>query len=67
MRFSNVAVTVTSSPGCRKVAVRPQLGDLTWAEGDYPTPLGPIHIRVEKTESGLKTDVRAPEGVEIVR
>ena len=55
------------SPGCRKVAVRPQLGDLTWAEGDYPTPLGPIHIRVEKTESGLKTDVRAPEGVEIVR
>ncbi|MFQ9800205.1 MAG: alpha-L-rhamnosidase C-terminal domain-containing protein [Clostridia bacterium] len=35
-------------PGCRKVAIRPQLGDLQWVEGAYPTPYGNIWIRHEK-------------------
>ncbi len=54
--------------GCRKVAVKPDLGDLAWAEGGYPTPLGVIRVRHEKGADGkIKTTVTAPEGVEIVR
>lgn len=53
-------------PGCAKVAIRPNLGDLEWAEGTYPTPKGAIKIRVERTESGVNTVVDAPEGIEIV-
>lgn len=53
-------------PGCKKIAVHPRLGDLEWAEGDYPTPYGSVHIRCEKTTNGLQTTVSAPNGVEIV-
>ena len=54
-------------PGCAKVAVKPNLGGLDWAEGTYPTPKGLIRVRCEQTESGVKTTVSAPDGVEIVR
>ncbi len=53
-------------PGCTKVAVKPDLGDLTWAEGTYPTPKGLIRVRCEKTETGIKTTISAPDGVEII-
>ncbi len=50
-------------PGCRKVAVRPQLGNLAWAKGTYPTPYGDITVSV--TKDGVTID--APAEVEIVR
>ena len=53
-------------PGCTKVAIKPTLGDLEWAEGTYPTPKGAIRIRVERTENGVKKTVEAPEGVAVV-
>lgn len=53
-------------PGCAKVAVRPNLGDLEWAEGTYPTPKGVIRVRCERTEDGVKTTIEAPDGVEVV-
>ena len=30
------------APGCTRLLVSPQLGDLTWAEGAFPTPRGPV-------------------------
>lgn len=53
-------------PGCKKIAIRPDLGELEWAEGDYPTPFGALHIRHEKMEDGILTTYEAPQGVEIV-
>ena len=53
-------------PGCAKVAVKPELGGLDWAEGTYPTPKGVIRVRCEKTEGGVKTVIDAPEGIEVV-
>ena len=54
-------------PGCAKVSVKPNLGGLSWAEGTYPTPKGLIRVRCEQTDSGVRTTVSAPEGIEIVR
>jgi alpha-L-rhamnosidase len=54
--------------GCRKVSVKPELGDLQWAEGSFPTPLGVIKVRHEKGADGkIKSTIKAPDGVEIVR
>ena len=50
-------------PGCRRVAVKPQLGDLEWAKGTYPTPYGDITVSV--TKEGVEID--APAEIEIVR
>ena len=52
-------------PGCKKVKITPHLGDLDWVEGTYPTPLGEIHIRAEKTAEGTRVCINAPEGVAV--
>ncbi len=55
-------------PGCRKVLIAPNLGDLKWAEGTYPTPLGVISIRHEKNADGkIQSSISAPTGIEIVQ
>jgi alpha-L-rhamnosidase len=55
-------------PGCRTVRVAPFLGDLQWAEGSFPTPLGVITVRHERqTDGNVKTDISKPDGVQIVR
>jgi hypothetical protein len=51
-------------PGCKRVRVIPQLGNLKWAEGKYPTPLGPIHVRHERKSDGtISSQVDAPQGI----
>jgi alpha-L-rhamnosidase len=55
-------------PGCRRVRIAPHLGDLKWAEGTYPTPLGPISVRHERqTDGTIQSDIRAPQGVTVDR
>lgn len=55
-------------PGCKTVAIEPHLGDLEWAEGTFPTPMGVIKIRHDKQKDGtVKSAIDAPEGVTIQR
>jgi hypothetical protein len=55
-------------PGMTKVRIEPRLGHLQWAEGTYPTPKGPIHVRHEKQGDGsIKSDISLPPGVIRVR
>jgi len=56
-----------AEPGCRKLAIRPQLGDLEWAEGSFPTPFGPVKVGHRRRADGTtETEVDAPDGIEIV-
>lgn len=53
-----------AAPGFAEVYVRPQLGNLAWAEGSYPTPKGIIKVRHERRPDGtIKTDLVLPPGV----
>lgn len=55
-------------PGCKKVRICPDLGDLDFAEGTYPTPYGVIRVRHEKDAAGkIVSEIDAPAEVEIVR
>jgi len=53
--------------GCKTIDVKPNLGDLEWAEGAMALPGGyRIEVRVERTSSGsLRTRINAPEGVKL--
>jgi hypothetical protein len=51
------------SPGGSKIAVKPDLGDLEYVEGTYPTPHGTVKIYADK--SG-KLSIEAPTAVEII-
>ena len=54
-------------PGCKKIKLEPHLGDLRWVKGTFPTPYGVIEIEHQKTAAGkVKTNYKAPEGVEVV-
>jgi alpha-L-rhamnosidase len=54
-------------PGCKTIKIEPQLGDLTWVQGTYPTPEGIIHIRHETREDGtVVSKIEAPKGIRIV-
>ncbi len=56
-----------AAPGFTKVRIEPQLGKLQWAEGTYPTPKGPIHVRHMRTADGsIKSKVTLPPGVKRV-
>ncbi len=50
-------------PGGGKVSIKPDLGDLEFVSGSYPTPHGAIHIEADKSGK-LKLDV--PQGIEVV-
>lgn len=53
-------------PGFKRVRIVPQLGNLRWAEGTYPTPHGPIHVRHERLSDGtIKSKVKTPNGVKV--
>ncbi|MDQ6481577.1 alpha-L-rhamnosidase C-terminal domain-containing protein [Dyadobacter sp. LHD-138] len=55
-------------PGCKSIKVQPNLGDLKWVEGSFPTPMGVVKIRHEKSADGkIKSTIDAPKGVKVVR
>ena len=63
----NVLGIQPMEPGFATVRIAPQLGSLKWAEGTYPTPHGPIHVRHERQPDGtIKSEVKLPEGVQQV-
>jgi alpha-L-rhamnosidase len=54
-------------PGFARARVVPNLGNLEWAEGQYPTPKGPIVVRHQRLEDGsIESTVEVPEGIEVV-
>lgn len=55
-----------SSPGWRSIQIQPQLGDLSWAEADIPTPHGVIRIRCERgTDNQLHISKELPRGIRV--
>lgn len=55
-------------PGSRKIKVSPNLGNLQWVKGTFPTPYGIVRVSHEKQADGtVKSEIQAPEGVEIVK
>lgn len=54
-------------PGCRKIGLQPQLGDLEWAEGTYPTPLGVLRVSHQHLPNGnIHSEWTAPNGIQVV-
>jgi len=53
-----------TEPGFRAYRVRPQPGDLDWAEGAVPTPQGPLYVSFERDRgSGIvRMDLNSPSG-----
>jgi hypothetical protein len=46
--------------------IKPDLADLDWVKGSYPTAKGIITVEARKTSNGLKVEYTAPEGIKVV-
>lgn len=56
------------APGCKIIEVKPNLGDLSFAEGSFPTPLGVVKVKHVKQANGkIKTTVNAPKGIKVIK
>lgn len=55
-------------PGGRTIKIQPELGDLRWVEGNYPTKYGIITLRHDKNKDGtVKTSIiDCPEQIELI-
>lgn len=55
-------------PGCKLIKIEPHLGNLSFAEGTFPTPYGLLRVKHVKQINGqIKSTISAPKGVIIVR
>ncbi len=61
--FSNYLLGVKpTAPGFQAWRVAPQTGDLSWVQGQVPTPHGPIAVSWSHTNGILNLEVTAPSG-----
>ena len=57
-----------TKPGCTEITVTPHLGDLTFAEGTFPTPYGVVKVKHTKAANGqIKSEIDAPKEVKIIK
>ncbi|MGM9625440.1 MAG: alpha-L-rhamnosidase C-terminal domain-containing protein [Eubacteriales bacterium] len=53
--------------GCKKLRIDPQLGDLSYAKGTFPTPYGLVTVSHSRQADGtVRSDVSAPKEIEII-
>jgi len=53
-------------PGCRTVAVQPNLCGMSYLKGCYPTPMGVLEIEARMEKDGMQVKIGAPEGVRVL-
>ncbi len=55
-------------PGLKTVRIRPNLGNLKFVEGTFPTPYGEIYVKHTRQEDGtIESEIKAPKEVKVVR
>ncbi|MBP0990485.1 MAG: alpha-L-rhamnosidase [Oscillospiraceae bacterium] len=59
-----LGINVTEA-GCKKIKIKPDLGNLTWAKGKYPTPYGEITVEHQVKDGQIKTFCSAPPEIEV--
>ena len=56
----------TLSPGCSKISLKPNLGNLKHVKGTYPTPHGIISVEhIKRSDGTIQTKISLPAGVSI--
>ena len=55
-----------TKPGGREVTIKPQLGQLEWIKGDFPTQYGAVHIEHRRENGQVKTTYTAPKEVTVI-
>ncbi len=52
-------------PGCKKIRISPNLGNLTYAKGTYPTPYGILSIECKNNDGRLLISYTCPDEITV--
>lgn len=67
MNASNAVALALIHSLCKKVEIKPNLGNLSWAKGTHPTPYGIISVECKRLENGeIHTKWTALEEIEVI-
>ncbi len=61
-----LGVSITE-PGCKKISVKPHLGNLTYAKGTFPTPYGEVYVSHKVVDGKIVSEISAPAEIEILK
>ncbi len=54
-------------PGFKVVKIKPNLGDLKWVKGTFPTPYGIISVSAKRLVNGkIETNYKVPNGIKVI-
>ena len=53
--------------GCEKIIVKPNLGNLTYCKGTFPTPYGNVYIEHNVVNGKVETKIDAPSEIKIIK
>lgn len=62
----NILGVEIAEAGCKVLKIHPDLLGLKKATGDFPTPLGVVHIEHESVDGKIKTKTIAPAGIQVI-
>jgi hypothetical protein len=55
-------------PGCKKIRIQPNLGNLQWVKGSFPTPFGIVEVEHKRGEDGeIESIINAPKEIEVLK
>lgn len=54
-------------PGGVKYKITPNLGELAWVEGTFPTTYGPIYVKHKRQGEKIISDIKAPKEITIIK
>ena len=66
MEYLSIGGIKILEPGCKKLAVKPDLSGLEWADIVFPTPYGSVHIECRLVDGKTEAKISAPDEIEIV-
>ena len=59
-------LTCTRQP--ETIRIKPNLGNLKFAEGNYPTPYGKVYVKhVKQADGKINTTVHAPKEINVIK
>jgi len=65
--FEDVLGVKVLGAGCETIMIKPNLGNLTYCKGTFPTPKGKVYIEHKVVNGKVETKIDAPSEIKILR
>ena len=65
--FEDVLGVNVIEPGCSVIEIKPNLANLKYCKGTFPTPYGDVYIEHKMIDGKIQTQINAPTQIKIIK